>query len=256
VLRTALVKVPKCYRQLPQTTSTMKNRLQILFIFISVITFGQKTLNDFEGTLLFKDVNFYMPLTREITDTTINYYSFNISSKNKGSEIEIEQLYFKKNDYEEYYFVKFKFIKRHDSLFISYLDPLKTLNVFDYIYPLNKRDTIANRVGYKICLDSTLNSDNKFRKTIEDCEEGPKFNSTYFKDTTITFKEYSFDCYIIEQNYNFFRNQTLSRKRIFIDKTSLIPVYEDEFVYAKRRARRVPLNKWVMTRQMKLINID
>ncbi len=171
-------------------------------------------------------------------------------------KIEIQQVYFVKNESREYFFVKFKFIKRHDSLFLSYRDPLQNKDMSEYIYPINKRDTVDNRVGYKMCFDSVLNADHNYRKEFNDCDDSPSFANTYLKDTTITFKEYKFDCYIIEQNYNYFRNQMRLKKRVFIDKISLIPVYEDEKVFAKRKGRRVPMNKWVLTKQMKLITVD
>ena len=234
----------------------MKNRLILLLLLISTFTFGQKTFNNFEGKLLFKDVHYFEPFTREIIDTTINYYSYIINSNDNRSEIKIGQLFIVKNDLEEYSFVKFTFIRRHDSLFINYRNPYENREIHEYIYPLNKRDTVTNLNGYSICVDSILNFDHTYLKTIDFCNNGPVFNSTYIKDTTIIFKDHSFDCYAIQQNYNSFRNQILLRKNIYIDKSGLFPVYEDEWIFAKRSLNRVPLDSWVRTRQMKLILLE
>jgi hypothetical protein len=216
---------------------------------------SQKSLKNFTGTLIFKETNYYQRLTREQTDTTINYYLFDKSSEGASSEIEITQIYFVKNDFQEYDFVKFKFIKQNDSLFIDYYNPLEEKNIFEYIYPLNKRDTVNSCHSYIISYDSTLNNALIYVKKIDECNKNPEFDNTYLKDTTISFKDYTFDCYVIEQNYNSIRNQTLLKKQIFIDKNALVPVYEEEYTFTKRKVRGIPIDKWVLTRQMKLIQV-
>ena len=229
----------------------MKIRLQILFLFISVITFGQKTLKDFSGSLLFKEINFYERLSREFTDTTINYFSYDVSKETSGYEIEITHYYSLKNDFEEYKYLKFKFIKQHDSLLINYYNPIEHKDVSKYMYPLNKRDTI-DACGYRISHDS-------ISKTINDinlCNNDPIFENIYLKDTIMKFKDYLFDCYVIEQNYNYHRNQMRIRKKVFIDKMALIPMYEIEHTFAKRRNRGIPTDKWILTKQMKLLTVE
>lgn len=229
----------------------MKIKLQLLFLFVSIITYGQKTLKDFSGSLLFKETSYFERLSRECTDTTINYFSFDISKKNNSSEIEITNHYYLKNDFQEYKFMKFNFIKQHDSLLINYYNPIERKEVLKYIYPLNKCDTIE-ACGYRISYDSISTT----KGEVDLCNNDPTFENTYLKDTIIKLKDYLFDCYVIEQNYNYFRNQTRIRKRIFIDKIALIPVYETEHSFAKRKTRGIPTNKWVLTKQMKLITID
>lgn len=216
---------------------------------------SQNNLKNFSGTLIFKETNYYVKITREQTDTTINYYLLDINSEVAGSNFEITQIYFVKNELQEYDFIRFKFIKQNDSLFIYYNNPVEEKNIFKYIYPLNKRDTVKSCHNYIIRYDSVLYNALSYVKRIDECNENPEFANTYLKDSTISFKDYSFECYVIEQNYNYLRNQTLLRKRIFIDKKALVPIYEEEYTFSKRKARGIPIDKWVLTRQMKLIQI-
>jgi len=234
----------------------MKNGLFLLLLFFFNLAFGQNTFNNFEGKLLFKNIHYLEPITREICDTTINFYSYGVKTKKNRAEINIEELKFHKDYNEIYKFLKIKLLRQHDSLFINYNNPTDHQEILEYIYPINNRDTVTNGSGYKICVDSILNYDHTYLKKINYCFKGPKFETTYLKDTTIIFKNYIFECYVIQENCISLRSQIHLRKNIYLEKTGLFPVYEDEWLFARRILNPIPLDKWVMTSQMKLISIE
>lgn len=209
-------------------------------------------MKEFTGTLLFKEYHYYDRLTRDLTDTSITYFTFDIRTNSFDSEVELTQFYSSQNEFKETKFLRFNFTKRNDSLFLKYFDPTDLSWQLEYIFPLNKRDTISPCKGYRIGIDSIYGK----KKTLDFTYNEPCYNNTYLKDTIIKFKDYEFDCFVIEQNYNYHRNQMRVRKKTYIDKLSLVPVYESEHTFAQRMGRLIPTNKWVLTGQMKLIKVD
>ncbi|MEQ1732650.1 MAG: hypothetical protein ABL940_03200 [Bacteroidia bacterium] len=221
------------------------------------VTFAQKTLKDFDGEIIFKTTNYVEPINRLICDTLISYQSFSIVADSIRSQIKITDHYLFRNHFEEYEYLKFNFIKKEDSLLICYYNPILNKKVSSYIYPLNKRDTLYDCGSYKLGIDSSFNkTKGVYDKDIDICNNNETFNITYKKDTLIKFNNYTFDCYEIELNRGFIRSYSKRMRKIFIDKGSLIPVYEIEYLYFKRGRCNTQVNKWLLSKETKIIEID
>ncbi|MCD6068524.1 MAG: hypothetical protein K0S33_3350 [Bacteroidetes bacterium] len=231
----------------------MKRIFYLFFLSLPLFIFGQKTLKKYEGNLLFKETSYHTIISRELTDTTIKYFNFSIDSL-----IEIEEWSAFREAEVSFVYLEFCLVKRSDSLFIRYFNPLSKQKNLVYFLPLNTRDTIRNYRGYTLFVDSTSVKQEKekavYTKHIEWGSELFDFNGVYKTDTLITFRKFTLDCYKAEL-YQQTKHLDI-RKILLIDKASLVPVYEEEHRYFRSMRPGLPLNKWILMRRMKLIEID
>jgi len=228
-----------------------KTIISICLSLLSLSSFAQKDLSNFTGTLSFKESNYYFSISRSLYDTATSFYEFttfadldNLITIRESSSLSTQDLS------QEY--LSFKLVKIHDSLIIKYLYPNNKYHSV-YQYPINKRDTLeVCRSGYKMILDS-----NSINIDINDCPYY-KFQTTYQGDTIIKYKDYVMDCYIIEQYCQYHHLTSKHIIRIYIDKKLLSPVYEKEYSFFQHSliSTEIPRNQWLLTREMKLIDID
>jgi hypothetical protein len=233
--------------------------LNILFLSCLSNSFGQKNLDNFKGDLTFKDSWFYAPLSRLFYDTLINYSTIHVTDS-----IEMEQMTVLYPDKDlKQKFIPFKLSKQNDSIFLKYFDPIINRSTSDYIFPLNKRDTVDIPICYQMFIDSFRPDGSKtYKKSLSenDDEMSNNLRTIYSKDTILNFGEYKMSCYMFEQSKltGHYRDVNFIRK-ILIDKVLLIPIDIKEYHYykTKRRAnRQIPKEKWLLTRHTRLIYID
>lgn len=138
--------------------------------------------------------------------------------------------------------IPLKFVKKGNSLYIA-------VSGTEY-----NTDTIEQ---FKINRKDTLNSFADFRLTTLYKKEQAKMESTYIGDTTLSIQNTKYDCYrfeIFSDWLKSFPGPSLSKKIIYIDKKSLIPVQEDYLFYYKRHFC-IPQKQWFLWRQVAIEKI-
>ena len=220
--------------------------------------FGQNDLSNFNGRIVLKETKFYQPIDRYVVDNFISYYYYDIEKN-----IEIRQLFDNFfDDLDNKYFLQFHMKKINDTLFLFYNDPID--NETDTIcqYSLNKKDTIIGNKSYILYVSNdsiySFKSHTKELTKVVNFRDDDTHYNVYKCDKKIKFKNYKMDCYLIEKTYYKSNGNKILIKQ-YIDKNLLIPVYEIEYrYYARLRFNRntIPRNKWIVTREMKIVNID
>lgn len=243
-------------------TTRMKKKYYILIIFLAdiSISFGQKTLSNFDGNLIFKESFFYYPITRTTYDTIISYSNYEI-----GKMTQIEQMAaFSAHNDQEIDYLPIKFYKNKDSIFYKYADPYDIDHDTTYtkLFPLSFKDTIETAFCYKITMDTIRGTDKNRTVTIKtDCDGDEHEIKTYrIKDTTFTFKEYKIECYMFKQKAIIGHYKDIYFTRlIIVDKETLVPIDVKEYNFhsVKRvRYRNINQGKNLLTYHQRLISIE
>lgn len=243
-------------------TTRMKKPYYILIILITdiSISFGQKTLEHFDGNLIFRESFFYYPITRKTFDTVVTFSNYEF-----GKMIQIEQMAaFSAHNSQEINYLPIKFYKSKDSLFFKYADPYDIDHDTTYtkLFPLKFKDTIETAFCYKIKMDTIRGTDKNRTLIIKtDCDGDEHEIKTYrVKDTTLIFKEYKLDCYTFKQKaiIGHYKDVYFTRL-IIVDKHTLIPIDVKEYNFhsVKRvRWRNINQGKNLLTYHQRLISIE
>lgn len=91
----------------------------ICFLIIGIQSsfYAQKTLKNFEGNLMFKESNYYTPITRKVYDTVNIYYSYEVAKTINIERCSIFDVY--NIDSEGKAFLPIIFFQNGDSIFLS-----------------------------------------------------------------------------------------------------------------------------------------
>lgn len=223
-------------------------------------SFGQKTLENFDGNLIFRESFFYYPVTRSTYDTVVTFSNYEL-----GKMVQIEQMdVYSAHKSQEINYLPIKFYKRKDSIFYKYADPYDIHHDTTYtkLFPLDFKDTIETAFCYKITIDTIRGTDKNRTLIIKaDCDGDENEIKTYrIKDTTLIFKEYKIDCYTFKQKaiIGNYKNIYFTRL-IIVDKHTLIPIDVKEYNFhsVKRvRYRNTNQGQNLLTYHQRLINIE
>ena len=231
----------------------------VLLIELS-FSFGQKTLEDFEGNLLFKESFYYFPLTRNTYDTVVTFSNYQVNKI-----IEIQQIIaLSPNDSKEINYTPIILYTSRDAIRYKYADPLNidsdTTDV--KLFPLNYKDSVETVFCYKIIIDTILNREsNQIINFHTSCEGSNNEIKTYrTNDTIINFKDFKLDCYSFEQKsmVGRYKHKMFTRK-IIVDKRTLIPIDIKEYNFQTTkgpRYRNIKQEDNLLTYHQKLINIE
>ena len=231
----------------------------LLFFIVQSSVYCQNDLSKFSGTIVLKETEYHKFLDRRTTDEYINYYEYNVRNEIKITH-EMADLY---PDMDDKSYNMFHVKKINDSIFLYFYNRLN--NQYDSIlqYSLNKNDTIYGSQSYFLDFRyDTLYFPETNTKQIaleRKFKEDYNYNNVYVGDKKIKFKDYKMDCYVISKTYQGHRFGPKVLIKQYIDKNLLIPVYEIE--YTKFTGNRFKMagihtNKWIVTREMKIIIID
>ena len=235
-----------------------------LFIGIQSPSYAQKTLKNFEGDLLFKESNYYFPLTRKTYDTACTYYSYSVNKHVINIE-RISPLSSQWHETVETQFLPIIFFQNGDSLFFKYQEKYSNVpdTVVSKLFPLSFKDTIEVSFCYRVTEDTSRWGANHTLQFNKNCDGDDDDIKTYrLKDTTITFQDYKLDCYSFEQKSKMLYKNTFFTRKILVDKCTLIPidVKEYNFHLIKRpRFRHIIYTMQgqnFLTKHQKLISIE
>ncbi len=224
------------------------------------LSFGQKTLANFDGNLIFKESFYYYPITRTTYDTIITFSNYEL-----GKMTQIEQMTaFSAHNDQEINYLPIRFYKIKDSIFYKYADPydIDHDTTYSKLFPLDFKDTIKSAFCYKIQMDTIRGTDKNRTLTIKtDCDGDEHEIKTYrIKDTVLTFKEYELDCYTFKQRAIIGHYKDIYFTRlIIVDKQTLIPIEVKEYNFhsVKRvRYRNINQGKNLLTYHQRLISIE
>lgn len=236
--------------------------IYILLVILSGINIssGQKSLENIEGNLIFKESFFYYPITRSTYDTIITFSNYEL-----GKTTQIEQMvaFSARND-QEIEYLPIKFYRNKDSIFYKYANPydIDHDTTYSKLFPLDLKDTIETAFCYKIRIDTIRGTDKNKTLTIRtDCNGDDHEIKTYrIKDTILAFKEYKIDCYMFKQKAIIGHYKDIYFTRlIIVDKHTLIPIDVKEYNFhtVKRvRYRNINQGKNLLTYHQKLISIE
>ena len=243
----------------------VKQHIILVFVSLSSLCYSQKTLQNFEGDLLFKESNYYFPLTRKTYDTSCTYYSYSVNKQIINIE-RISPMSSQWHETVETQFLPIIFFINGDSLFVKYQEKYSDVSdtVVSKSFPLNFKDTIEVPFCYRITEDTIRWKDTK--RTLEvktECDGDEHYAKTYrLKDTIITFKDFKIDCYSFEQKGEVGYKDVIFKRKILVDKFTLIPidVKEYNFHLIKRPCFRHIIytmqGQNFLTKHKKLISIE
>jgi len=236
----------------------MKYLLLFLVAFGIIPALGQSILEEEYVELVFRETHYNVPVTRQFCDTTITHIRLEVDEDNEIQISRFADLYPRAGFDSEYY--PFRFSRSRDSLFIDYEDPSTKEIKKEYVFPINYRDTVENfgrYLGFKQPVRKTI-GDSTYVKEVVNWGNSGSYDAIYKGDTVVLFDEYVFNCYVIEQEGSFNRNGWKKKKRVCIEKSRLVPLYQEEKLYKKRHGwtNCAELNQWKLYRRMQLIGID
>lgn len=236
----------------------------LLLFFVGLeFSFGQKTLENFDGDLTFKESFFYIPISRTVVDTVTTFSWY----EKDDEEIEITEFppgdrqIPKIHNIKSVYFEPIIFYKNKDSIFYKYVNPYRKGNDSSRVklFSLSFKDTIIAAPCYKLIIDTLRRRYDTTSVVHINCYEDSREFKTYrVKDTTLIFKEYKLDCYTFEQKKYLEWSGRLITRIVLVHKNTLIPVDIKEYTLLTRERGRyfyLEPNKNLLTYHQKLIDI-